>query len=91
LSLAGKQARLVQMQQNVYEAYQKSADELHAYLEANYRQFQIAGTDFAWHFYGRSQGIITVFPLDQGRRDTIVQAQQPRSRDIRGRFIRRPD
>jgi hypothetical protein len=37
----------------VYEAYQKSADELHAYLEANYRQFQIAGTDFAWHFYNK--------------------------------------
>jgi hypothetical protein len=41
--------------------------------------------------HGGSQGIITIFPLDQGRRDMIVQAQQPRSCDIRGRFIRRPD
>jgi hypothetical protein len=49
--LKKEQARLVQMQQHVYEAHQKGREELHAYLEANYQQFQIAGTDFALHLY----------------------------------------
>jgi hypothetical protein len=49
--LKREQARLVQMQQNVYEAYQKGAEELHAYLEANYQQFQITGTNFTLHLY----------------------------------------
>jgi hypothetical protein len=41
------------MQQNLYKAHQKDIEELHAYLQANYQQFQIAGTDFALNLYNQ--------------------------------------
>jgi hypothetical protein len=35
--LMREQAHIVQMQQKVYEAYQRGAEELHTYLEADYQ------------------------------------------------------
>jgi hypothetical protein len=49
--LKKEQARLVQIQQNLYEAHQKGTEELQDYLQANYQQFQIAGTNFALNLY----------------------------------------
>jgi hypothetical protein len=49
--LKKEQARLVQIQQNLYEAHQKGTEEIQDYLQANYQQFQIAGNNFALNLY----------------------------------------
>jgi hypothetical protein len=53
IELKKEKAHLVQMQQNIYEAHQKGTEELQVYLQANYQQFQIAGTDFALNLYNQ--------------------------------------
>jgi hypothetical protein len=72
--LKKEQARLVQMQQNLYEVHQKGTEEFQTYLQANYQQFQIMGTDFGLNLYNQ---IAEVSKRDNNKvQEALQQAQQ---------------